>query len=241
MHRTAEASREWREAESKKTVGPTSQLFPVSVLYPPDLTAAKSNTGYIMVAITTCCGFWKETRQLVESLLAMPDPIHVVLVDDNSTDGSQAEAAAMGTSLQCGECVIQLSINVMRIAGVPVISTVRTSGNTAGMLRAWKYFSSYPQLQFLVVMNNDLKVVPGSFERLYRCAQAMNETGNALSSIRAIAITVIIEVLLIYVCRCRWPCVGSGLTWTWFALPGAQLLASQSSVLSRPETIQGTP
>ncbi len=36
------------------------------------------------------------TRILLESLLAMDDPLHVVLLDDNSHDGTQDMAAAMG-------------------------------------------------------------------------------------------------------------------------------------------------
>jgi hypothetical protein len=37
-----------------------------------------------MVAIATCCSTWNITRNMLESLMAMDDPLHVVIFDDNS-------------------------------------------------------------------------------------------------------------------------------------------------------------
>ena len=129
---------------------------PLSVLYPPDPKKAKQNTGYVMVAVTSCCNGWERTEKLLQTLLAMDDPIHVVLVDDNSQDGAQEKAAAMG---------------------IPVIGTTCMTGNTANMVRAWKYFLSYPQLQTLFILNNDIDVVGGTFTKLNRCLRSLgNET-----------------------------------------------------------------
>ncbi len=73
-----------------------------------------------------------------------------MLIDDNSHDGLQDIAASMG---------------------VPVLTTGRMTGLTGSMLRAWKYFTSYEGLQTLVIMNNDVMIVPGTFERLHRCSE----------------------------------------------------------------------
>jgi hypothetical protein len=37
-----------------------------------------------MVAVATCCRSWNMTRGLLESLMAMDDPLHVVIFDDAS-------------------------------------------------------------------------------------------------------------------------------------------------------------
>ena len=57
---------------------------PVSVFYPPSGKLGTKNRGYIMVAVSTCCKSWNMTRPLLESLMAMDDPVHVVIFDDNS-------------------------------------------------------------------------------------------------------------------------------------------------------------
>ncbi len=141
-----EATPEWRAQEARRTAG-----FPVSVFHQPDLKSAGSNTGYIMVAVTSCCRSWNLTRLLLQSLVDMDDPIHVVLMDDNSVDGAQEEAARLG---------------------IPVLSTGRMTGNTMNFVRAWKYFTSYDGLQFLVVLNNDITVTPGTFTKMYNCANS---------------------------------------------------------------------
>ena len=155
---------EWRRKE-KELEAKVLPPFPTSIFYPPDPVAAvKHNTGYIMVAITTCCNSWNMTQQLLLSLKAMDDPIHVVLFDDNSKDGTPEKAAAMG---------------------FPVMTTGRMTGNTANMNRAWKYFSSYPGLQSVFIMNNDIQVAPGTFTKLNRCAMAAPYPGNLMSSVTA--------------------------------------------------------
>ena len=131
--------------------GNAKQDAPISVYFPPDPVAARKNTGYIMVAISSCCNSWNMTRSLLQSLLDMDDPVHAVLFDDNSQDGTQEKAAAMG---------------------IPVFSTVWASGNTANMVRAWKYFSSYSVLQTMFIMNNDITVVPGTFNKLHDCSMS---------------------------------------------------------------------
>ena len=146
--RLEEATPEWREKEARHTIADVR--YPMSIFHPPDQSAAKQNTGYIMVAITSCCRSWGVTEPLLKSLLAMDDPIHIVLFDDNSQDGAQEKAAAMG---------------------IPVFTTGRKTGVTASMNRAWKYFLSYPQLQSLFILNNDISVEPGSFTKLHNCLQ----------------------------------------------------------------------
>lgn len=96
------------------------------------------------------------TEPLLKTLLAMDDPIHVVLIDDNSHDGSQEKAAAMG---------------------IPVLTTGHMTGNTMNWNRAWRYFSSYPQLKLLYILNNDITVVPGTFSKLARCSMATDLPG----------------------------------------------------------------
>lgn len=55
------------------------------ILYVPDLPRARSlNTGYICVAVCSCCHGWAITERLLRSLMEVDDPIHIVLVDDNS-------------------------------------------------------------------------------------------------------------------------------------------------------------
>jgi hypothetical protein len=51
------------------------------------------------------------------------------------------------------------------------------AGNTGNMLKAWRYFTSYDHLQTLVILNNDVTVVPGTFIKLHRCAQKTKASG----------------------------------------------------------------
>lgn len=88
-----EATEEWRAKHSNYHVG-----FPYSVYYPPNPVLAERNTGYIMVAVSSCCRGWNVTRVLLESLLAMDDPIHVVLMDDNSKVWQLALVDIAGTA-----------------------------------------------------------------------------------------------------------------------------------------------
>lgn len=62
--------------------------------------------------------------------------------------------------------------------GIPVFSSVRMVGNTGNMLKAWKYFTSYEGLQSLVILNNDITVVPGSFKKLHRCTMKAEYPGS---------------------------------------------------------------
>ena len=55
------------------------------ILHVPHVSSARSlNAGYICVAVSSCCRGWAVTERLLQSLSAMDDPIHVVLVDDDS-------------------------------------------------------------------------------------------------------------------------------------------------------------
>ena len=78
----------------------------------------------------------------------MHDPVHVVVIDDASTDGSPEKAAAMG---------------------YPVLSLAKNKGATHGMNRAWQYFTAHPELQSLFILNNDIIVSEGTFVKLHRC------------------------------------------------------------------------
>ncbi len=92
-----EATEEWRAKHSNYHVG-----FPYSVYYPPNPLLAERNTGYIMVAVSSCCRGWNVTRVLLESLLAMDDPIHVVLMDDNSKVRRLLYQARLNSELVAG-------------------------------------------------------------------------------------------------------------------------------------------
>jgi glycosyltransferase involved in cell wall biosynthesis len=96
------------------------------------------------------------TSDLLASLAAMDDPIHVVVFDDNSKDGTAEKAAALG---------------------FPVFTTARMTGNTMNMNRAWKYFTSYEGLQSLFIMNNDISVAAGTFVKLHRCEMLSSVPG----------------------------------------------------------------
>jgi GT2 family glycosyltransferase len=134
--------------------------MPVSIFYPPDpVKHAQHNTGYIMVAVTTCCNSWNMTSDLLASLAATDDPIHVVVFDDNSKDGTAEKAAALG---------------------FPMFTTARMTGNTMNMNRAWKYFTSYEGLQSLFIMNNDISVAAGTFVKLHRCQLEAPVSGKCL-------------------------------------------------------------
>lgn len=129
----------------------------MSILYSPDPVKGLDNTGYILVVVTSCCNSWNITLPLLASLVSLRDPIHVVLIDDYSQDGSPELAAAMG---------------------IPVLTTGRMTGLTASMNRAWQYFTSYPQLQSMFILNNDVQVANDTFNRLHRCATHMPVSGK---------------------------------------------------------------
>ena len=84
--RPEEATPEWRLGKHWHQPVPWSAYpIPVSILHPPNLERAQRlNAGYIMVAVTSCCASWNVTERLLKSLLSSAEPLHVVLVDDNS-------------------------------------------------------------------------------------------------------------------------------------------------------------
>ncbi len=90
--RASEATPEWRkELHFQKTAVKNGagmvegvMRVPVSIFYPPSGRLGNKNKGYIMVAVATCCRSWNMTRGLLESLMAMDDPLHVVVFDDAS-------------------------------------------------------------------------------------------------------------------------------------------------------------
>lgn len=61
---------------------------------------------------------------------------------------------------------------------MPVVSTVAQGGVTLGWNRAWRYFSSYPQLQSLFILNNDVAVPPGAFMKLHRALLKESSPGE---------------------------------------------------------------
>lgn len=143
-----EVTPEWLAKEEKR-----ARIHkPVSIFWPPNPAASGHNTGHILVAITTCCRAWNLTLQLLNNLIAIPDPVHVVLFDDHSTDGLPQLASAMG---------------------FPVFTTARITGNTWNMKRAWWYFSSYSTLQSMYIMNNDITVMEGTFTKLDHCLMTL--------------------------------------------------------------------
>lgn len=152
----SEATPEWRkELHFQKTAVKNGggmvegvMRIPVSIFYPPSGRLGNKNKGYIMVAVATCCRSWNMTRGLLESLMAMDDPLHVVIFDDASKDGLPELASEMG---------------------FPVFSVPTGYGLTSSMNRAWKYFTSFDALQSLFIMNNDIQVAPRAFTKLHRC------------------------------------------------------------------------
>ena len=61
--------------------------------------------------------------------------------------------------------------------GFPVFSVPHGHGLTSSMNRAWKYFTSFDPLQALFLMNNDIQVAPGAFNKLYRCLMSQPGPG----------------------------------------------------------------
>lgn len=157
---TEEATEEWRahqhSVKGNSHTKAVSMRLMQSIYYPPSNKLGNKNDGYIMVAVLSCCDSWPITKALLESITAMSDPVHLVVIDDASEDGAPEKAAAMG---------------------YPVLGLQKNGGATQGMNRAWQYFTAHPELQSLWVLNNDILVSEGAFTNLHRCAMTMPTPG----------------------------------------------------------------
>lgn len=90
------------------------------------LTPLKNNEP-ILVAITTL-NLWHLTERMIENINGLCDPVHVVLVDDNSLDGTPEKARARGVTVisskvRLASCIIpakRLLVGMMNVAGLMV-------------------------------------------------------------------------------------------------------------------------
>ncbi len=65
--------------------------------------------------------------------------------------------------------------------GFPVFSVPSSYGLTSGFNRAWKYFTSFPKLQAMFLLNNDVTVPKDAFSRLHRCMMNMETPGAVVT------------------------------------------------------------
>jgi hypothetical protein len=148
-HKAEKPAKKAAVEKPKVFMGPVGPKGPV-------IASAGPNTGKvcskcIFVAVTTCCKTWNTTRVLLSQLLASDDNIHVAVFDDISTDEGVERVRELGITV------------VQPESGKGV-------GLTELMNLAWRYYYARPELDTMMLMNNDLQIsTKGTFRKLNRC------------------------------------------------------------------------
>ncbi|CAE7239264.1 unnamed protein product [Symbiodinium sp. KB8] len=114
---------------------------------------ASAREAHILVAVTSCCDTLNLTTRLLRNLAVLPDPIHVVVVDDASIDGAP-------------EFLGDLGIEVVENVPETIALGLTHSWNVA-----WRLFQADQRYTTLWIINNDVLVAPHSFSRLDQAAR----------------------------------------------------------------------
>ena len=133
----------------------------------------------MMLAVLTSFGDWANTtKPLLEFMQAFPDSISIVVVDDSSDVRAP----------RFGAVTVPQHFNLVfpqaRIAeqapgmGIPVIQgRTKPLDRVEAINVAWAHFQRSPaQFDTLMIMQNDVKVSYGVFDRMARCVADKNIT-----------------------------------------------------------------
>jgi hypothetical protein len=138
---------------------PIASLAPLTAAGMQRIAGGTTNPrdAHILVAVTSCCDNFNLTSRLLRNLAVLPDPIHVVVVDDASVDASADRIGELGIEV---------------IENVP---EAIAQGLTHSWNVAYRLFQANPQYTSAWIVNNDILVAPNSFTRLDSAAAQTDE------------------------------------------------------------------
>lgn len=145
--------------EESAGFNPIASLAPLTAAGLQRIAGGTTNPrdATILVAVTSCCDNFNLTSRLLRNLAVLPDPIHVVVVDDASVDGSPDRLGDLG-------------IEVVENVPAAIAQGLTHSWNVA-----YRLFQANPRYSSAWIVNNDILVAPHSFTRLDSAAAQTDE------------------------------------------------------------------
>ncbi len=140
-----------------------------------DSIGATANKGKFLVAMTTC-NQWHLTDAALTNLASLTDNIDLVIVDDNSEDGTAELARERGiTVIQvyiyiCARSLLLAVLSCHCLCNVYVNVLIKQDAVPHGLTHNWnvayRLFKNSPQYSAVFFINNDIIFPNGTFTRL---------------------------------------------------------------------------